>query len=93
MKSELIRLSLSRDEDKEKLRECTMSIEFFQNARQTMGELRDLMGGLKISWDFIQSQIDLATCPKSPIDKALQSMDNYTTGPGKSLKDLPSNVW
>lgn len=75
------------------LNDCGMSIELFQNARQTMGELRDFMRATGISWDFIQHQIDLASHPKSSIDKAIQAMNPYSTGPGKSLRDLPSNVW
>ncbi len=71
----------------------SMSIELFQNARQTMGELRDFLRTTGISWDFIQHQIDLANQPHSPIDHALDSMNPYSTGPGKSLHDLPSNVW
>ncbi len=93
MKNELIHISLSQDSGYESQRECAMSVELFQNARQTMGELRDIMRELHISWDFIQYQIDLANHPKSTLDKIIQSMDDYSTGPGKSLKDLPSNVW
>lgn len=70
-----------------------MSTELYQNARQTMGELRDFMRATGISWDFIQHQIDIANHPKSSIDKTIQKMDPYSTGPGKSLRDLPSNVW
>ena len=75
------------------LKDGYMSIELFQNARQTMGELRDLMRTTGISWDFIQHQIDLAYHRQSPLNKAMQSIDPYTTGPGKSLQNLPSNIF
>ncbi len=74
-------------------RSCQMSAELFQNARQTMGELRDILRASGVSWDFIQHQVDLAAQAQSPIEKALGSMDPYSTGPGHSLRDLPSNIW
>ncbi len=86
-------LMLASDGNGKFARKCYMSSDLFQNARQTMGELRDIMRELGISWRFIQYQIDLAMKPISPIEKAFQSIDDYTTGFGKSLKDLPSNVW
>ncbi|MDE6650101.1 MAG: hypothetical protein K2K45_09255 [Muribaculaceae bacterium] len=93
MNRKLIKVPLSPENPEELPRECTMSVELFQNARMTMGELRDLMRQTGISWDFIQYQIDLANHPSSPLDKVFRTMDPYTTGPGRSLRDLPSNVW
>ncbi len=74
-------------------RECSMSIDLFQNARQTMGELRDLLRAMGLSWDFIQHEIDIANTSVSPVDKTLHAFDDYTTGVGKSLHNLPSNIW
>lgn len=93
MNSELIHLYLPSESIGETPRECHMSEELFRNARMTMGELRDFLSHTGISWDFILHQVELADRPLSPLDKALRSMDPYTTGPGKSLRDLPSNVW
>ncbi len=92
MKNELICMPLKGDQAGNP-RACQMSIELFQNARQTMGELRDFLREAGISWDFIQHQIDLANRPSSPLDKALESMNPYTTGSANSLHDLPHNVW
>ena len=93
MNIELITLSLPSDSPEEMPRECRMSEELYRNARMTMGELRDFLRHTGISWDFILHQIELADRPRSALDKAMRSMDPYTTGPGKSLRDLPSNVW
>ncbi|MDE6561552.1 MAG: hypothetical protein K2K75_09240 [Muribaculaceae bacterium] len=93
MNYELILLSLPSGSAIEPSRKCHISAELYQNARLTMGELRDLMRQTGISWDFIQHQIDLANHPQTPIDKALRHLDPYTTGLGHSLQDLPSNVW
>lgn len=93
MKQELIHITIPPTNPEEMPRDCRMSIDLYQNARQTMGELRDLMRCLGISWDFIQHEIDRANHPKSAIDKAMDAMDEYSTGPGKSLRNLPSNIW
>lgn len=93
MNYELINLSLPSATPMDAPRTCQMSTELFQNARQTMGELRDLLRYTGLSWDFIQHEIDRTKNPNSPIDRALTSMDPYTTGPGRSLRDLPSNIW
>ncbi|MDE5840345.1 MAG: hypothetical protein K2H49_05440 [Muribaculaceae bacterium] len=93
MERKLVKVSLPPENPEELPRECRMSVELFQNARMTMGELRDLMRQIGISWDFIQFQIDFANRPSSPLDKALRTMDPYATGPGRSLRDLPPNVW
>ena len=73
-------------------RDFDMSVELYQNARQTMGEVRDLLRATGMSWDFIQSQIDMAQTPLSPLDKALARMDDYLTGPGHSLHAKSSNI-
>lgn len=91
MQNKLIRVALNSSEGS--FSECRMSVELFQNARQTMGELRDIMRMAGFSWDFIQHEIDLANHPNSPVGKALDSIDPYSTGIGNSLRDLPSNVW
>ena len=93
MNYELVNISLPSESPVEIPRDCQMSVELFQNARQTMGELRDIMRQTGISWDFIRHEIDRANHRSSPLDKALQSMDPYTTGPGKSLHNLPSNIF
>ncbi|MDE6479160.1 MAG: hypothetical protein K2L45_02735 [Muribaculaceae bacterium] len=93
MKNELVKLSLPSENPEKISSDCQMSVELFQNARQTMGELHDIMRQTGISWDFIRHEIDLANRRLSPLDKALQSMDPYTTGPGKSLQGLPSNIF
>lgn len=93
MNYELINLSLPSESTVEIPRDCKMSIELFQNARQTMGELRDMMRQTGISWDFLQHEIELANHRLSPVNKVLQSMDPYTTGLGKSLQGLSSNIF
>lgn len=69
-----------------------MSEELLANARQTMGELRDLMRATGITWDFIEKEIERANRKRTGIERIMDSLDPYTTGPGRSLKDLPSNV-
>lgn len=93
MENKLVRLSLSSDNYADMPRDCLMSIDLYQNACMTMGELRDLMRQLGISWDFIKHQIDRANRPVSPLARALDSMDEYSTGTGHSLRDLPSNIF
>lgn len=92
MKTDTIKFTLPPEGPTETPHECQMSIDLFQNARQTMGELRDFIRHSGLSWDFIQSQIDRSKPSPSPIHKALSRMDEYATGPGRSLHDLPSNV-
>lgn len=74
-------------------RECEMSLDFYQNARMTMGELRDMVRAGVFSWDFLEHHIREAQRPRSSIDKALDKLDDYSTGIGKTLHDKPSNVW
>ena len=89
----MINVSLRSENPEDVPRDCSMSLDLYQNARLTMGELRDIMRRLGISWEFLQSQIDRASRPASPLEKAYRAMDPYSTGPGKSLRDLPSNIW
>lgn len=93
MKNELVSLSLRSYHQEDMSEKCIMSVELFQNARQTMGELRDLMHETGISWDFISHEIEYANHRLSPVNKVLQSMDPYTTGLGKSLQGLSSNIF
>ncbi|MDE5850336.1 MAG: hypothetical protein K2H38_09360 [Muribaculaceae bacterium] len=93
MKEDTIDFKLPAENPEETSRECHMSIELFQNARQTMGELRDLVRETGISWDFLSQQIERAQHPSSPVDKALDRMDDYSTGLGKTLHDKDSNIW
>ncbi len=74
-------------------RVCRMSPELFQNARQTMGELRDMMREQHFSWDFIKYQIEAAQSAPSPLDKALRQMDDYSIGIGKHIQGTPKNEW
>ena len=74
-------------------RECRMSAELYQNARQTMGELRDMMRETGISWDYISRQIDEARQSTSAVGKAFRQTDEYSTGIGKNLYDKPRNIW
>lgn len=74
-------------------RECLMSIDLFQNARMTMGELRDLVREGVLSWEFLDYHIRFANTPRSAIDRTLDKMDDYTVGVGKTLHDKPTNVW
>lgn len=93
MNENIIDIRLPAESPLESSRECHMSLEFFQNASRTMGELRDLMRETGISWDFIRHHIELAQHKSSPIVKALDSMDEYSTGLGKHLYDKDSNIW
>ena len=93
MKTDTIDFNLPPERPESLPRDCHMSQELFQNARQTMGELRDLIRESGVSWDFIRSQIEMASKHGSPIDKALARMDDYTTGTANSLHDKPSNIW
>ncbi len=93
MNKNTIDLELHAENPLDVSRECHMSLELYQNARQTMGELRDWMRTAGISWDFIQHHIDEAQRPKSAVDKAMDSMDDYTTGFGHSLQNKDHNVW
>ncbi len=93
MNFELLHLPLPDEHPDGLPRDCRMSVELYQNARSTMGELRDIMRQLGLSWNFIRYQIDKAEHRESPLEKALRSMDPYTIGPGRSLRELPSNVW
>ena len=76
-----------------KCEEYTMSLELFQNARMTMGELRDLAREGGFSWEFLQRQIEDAQHSPSPLDKIHAKMDDYSTGPGRSLHDKSSNFF
>ena len=93
MNENTINFELPAENPEDASRECHMSLELFQNASRTMGELRDFVRETGISWDFLRQQIDRARQKPSPIDKALDSMDEYSTGLGRSLHDKASNVW
>ena len=93
MKEDTIDFELPAENPEETSRECHMSLELFQNARQTMGELRDWMRETGISWDCLKTQIERAQPLSSPVDKALDRMDDYSTGLGKTLHDKDSNIW
>lgn len=88
-----IRMSLPSENPHESPRDCRMSLDFYQNARMTMGELRDLVRARVFSWDFLEYHIREAQRPRSSIDKALDKLDDYSIGIGKTLHDKPSNVW
>ncbi|MDE6291059.1 MAG: hypothetical protein K2M16_05965 [Muribaculaceae bacterium] len=92
MNQDTIDFKLPAESPEETSRECHMSQELFQNARQTMGELRDWMRATGVSWDFLREISMEATASASPLDKALRRMDEYSTGPGRSLHDKPSNI-
>lgn len=74
-------------------RECRMSIDLYQNARMTMGELRDMVRERVFSWEFLEYVIRESRRPKGALEKTLGLMDDYTTGVGKTLHDKASNVW
>lgn len=93
MNEDTIDFRLPPENPEENSRECHMSLELFQNASQTMGEIRDWMRETGVSWDFICHHIERAQRMPSSIDKALDNMDEYTTGLGRSLRDKDSNVW
>ena len=93
MKDDIIDFPLPSDIPEGPPRECRMSLELYQNARQTMGEIRDFLRESGMSWDFIQSQIERSKTPGTPLGRALQRLDDYSTGPGRSLQDKESNVW
>ena len=88
-----IRMNLLVENPLENPRECQMSLDFYQNARMTMGELRDMVRAGVFSWDFIEHHIREAQRPKDAVEKSLQKFDDYSTGIGKTLHDKPSNVW
>lgn len=69
-----------------------MSEELWQNARQTIGELRDLMRETGITWEFISREIERASHKPTGVERAMERMDPYSTGPGKSLNGLPRNI-
>lgn len=92
MKEDTIDIELPGDTPEGGARECRMSLELFQNARMTMGEIRDFMRETGISWDFIMEAVERAGHPANAIERALDSMDDYTTGLGRSLHDKPSNI-
>ncbi len=93
MQQRLQNVALPGSDSQEIPRECHMSADLYQNACQTMGELRDILRASGMSWEFIQHQIDLANHRVSAIDDVFLSFDEYSTGLGKNLRDLPSNVW
>lgn len=92
MKEKTIELDLPSGSMKNTGRECLMSLELYQNARQTMGELRDFMRETGMSWEFIQSQIERSKTPANTMERLLDRLDDYSTGLGKSLHDKNSNV-
>ena len=92
MKEKTIDLELPSGSPEDTERECHMSLELYQNARQTMGELRDVIRQTGMSWDFIQSQIERSQPTDTPVERILDRLDDYSTGLGKSLHDKKSNV-
>ena len=92
-KDDIVDVWLPDDDTAENCRACHMSVELYQNARQTMGELRDMMRTEGISWDFLRYWIEEGQKEMTPIVKAINSMDEYSTGIGRSLHDKGSNVW
>ena len=92
MSCDLINISLRSESPEELPRDCHMSLDRYQNACLTMGELRDIMSQIDISWEFLQTKIDRASRPASPLDKVYRFMDPYSIGPGKSIRTLSSNV-
>ena len=92
MKEKTIDLELPSGSPENTARECHMSLELYQNARQTMGELRDFMRETGMSWEFVRSQIERSQTAATPVDKILDRLDDYSTGLGKSLHDKESNV-
>lgn len=93
MKDNTIHINLHASDDLNISRDCKMSVELFQNASLTMGELRDMMRETGVSWEFIQHLIDEANHKPSPVDKAFRKMEDYQTGPGQTLRNKPKNVW
>lgn len=89
----IVKIELPSGNSSGQTRECEMSLDFYQNARMTMGELRDMVRAGVFSWDFLEHHIREGQRPRSPIDKALDKLDDYSTGIGKTLHDKPSNVW
>lgn len=92
MKEKTIELDLPSGSTEDIGRECHMSLELYQNARQTMGELRDFMRETGMSWEFIQSQIERSKTSVNTVERLLDRLDDYSTGLGKSLHDKNSNV-
>ena len=93
MNEDTIDFKLPPDMPEDGARECHMSRELFQNARMTMGEIRDFLRESGVSWEFIRHQIDEAEHSLSPVEKAIRRLDDYSTGLGRSLDDKPSNIW
>lgn len=93
MKESTVKIELPSENPEEMPRECHMSIDLYQNARMTMGELRDMVREGVFSWEFLEYVIGQSRRPLTPIDKALQKLDDYTTGIGKTLHDKPCNVF
>ena len=92
MKEDTIDIELPAERSEGITRECHMSQELFQNARQTMGELRDFMRETGVSWEVLQQNIDRARRPATAVERAIDRMDDYTVGLGRSLHDKPSNI-
>lgn len=92
MTEDTIDIELPAENTEEMNRECHMSIDFFQNASQTIGELRDLMRASGLSWEAIQTQIDRTQPQSSSVGRMLDSLDEYSTGIGNSLLDKQSNL-
>ncbi|MDE6023524.1 MAG: hypothetical protein K2G13_08495 [Muribaculaceae bacterium] len=88
-----VRMNLLVENPQEKPRACQMSLEFYQNARMTMGELRDMVRAGIFSWDFLEHHIREAQRPKGVVENSLQKFDDYSIGLGKTLHDKPINVW
>lgn len=88
-----VKIKLPSVNAEEQPRECRMSLDLYQNARMTMGELRDLVRAGVFSWEFLEYVIQDGQRPRSAVDRAMDKMDDYTMGIGKSLRGKRSNVW
>ena len=93
MKKDTIDFELPAETPDDMPRDCHMSQELFQNASLTMGELRDFIRESGVSWDFISAQIEQSQHAPSPLQRALNRIDEYSTGIANSLENKPSNVW
>lgn len=88
-----VKIELPAISAEEQPRECRMSLDLYQNARMTMGELRDMVREKVMSWEFLEYVVNESQRPRSALDRVMDKMDDYSTGIGRSLHDKPSNIW